>query len=528
MPIEVRQGCDPAEVCFVLVLDEREPQAQLGEPDCRELQVHSEERVRHHVPAHARGGPFTRGAAQPGELLECTEQERSRTDGRVHNGQSPQVGARRRAVGGRSVMQPAFGGSRSEAEPMHERPRKAGTHDLPHQRRRRVIAAAGAALYRVHHALEDAAQHVGRDRRAVLALPRREVEALEQIVEGITPVGVGPPGGPVASLEAGRLEQTAVQKRQIAQGACRAGALSDRPIEGTEAQRIEHMAMEVAAGGRALVETMDEVTPVSVQPALRLDEVQEQHSGEGSERQGVTLGAAAGGRKAIGEALERDPERLEEPWGDSFAGERLAHPQAQRERRLPRDGTEPLQGRERTARRLVQGDGGDARDGSARRRAPGGAHETPRTHAQRACQPPLGVCGQPPGRRAGRPLRVARLECEHAERVMPRHQRRALEPRRFGFHRTEPGPGRYRLPRHLESERPKKVAKIVDLLGAGEKVSQHGTPGSETTKVVRRGLELCTEVLRGGPNCCGGGMRSFRLASRTRAPHPVPKRSFSV
>jgi hypothetical protein len=40
------------------------------------------------------------------------------------------------------------------------------------------------------------------------------------------------------------------------------------------------------------------------------------------------------------------------------------------------------------------------------------------------------------------------------------------------------------LPGRLKAERPKEVAKIVDLLGAAEKLPQHhGTPGSDATKV---------------------------------------------
>jgi len=43
----------------------------------------------------------------------------------------------------------------------------------------------------------------------------------------------------------------------------------------------------------------------------------------------------------------------------------------------------------------------------------------------------------------------------------------------------------------VKPERPKEVAKIVDLLGAGEKLSQHhGTPGSEATKVGRSAAGL--------------------------------------
>jgi hypothetical protein len=58
----------------------------------------------------------------------------------------------------------------------------------------------------------------------------------------------------------------------------------------------------------------------------------------------------------------------------------------------------------------------------------------------------------------------------------------------------------------LKPERPKEVAKIVDLLGAGEKLSQrHGTPGSDATKVALDGAGFGTGMLRGGSDYCGSG-----------------------
>ena len=68
---------------------------------------------------------------------------------------------------------------------------------------------------------------------------------------------------------------------------------------------------------------------------------------------------------------------------------------------------------------------------------------------------------------------------------MARDERRAPHARRFRLLGTEPGTGWHVLPRRLEPERPKEVAKIIDLLGAGEKVPQHhGAPGSVGAKVV--------------------------------------------
>src|SRR5206468_12286762 len=110
---------------------------------------------------------------------------------------------------------------------------------------------------------------------------------------------------------------------------------------------------------------------------------------------------------------------------------------------------------------------------------------------------------QPMGRGAGCPLGVARLDREYAERLVARHQRRSEHARRLCLRRTEPGSGWHGLPRRLKPERPKEVAKIVDLLGAGEKVPQHhGAPGSEGANLWSACLRLGTAVLRGGANQC--------------------------
>src|SRR5439155_787475 len=207
------------------------------------------------------------------------------------------------------------------------------------------------------------------------------------------------------------------QERAAAQCARRGGAGRRRAVEGAEAQRVEDLAVEVAPGGEALVEAVDQVAPVAVQPALRLDEVEEQHTGEGGERERMPLAPAAGRRQAVCQPLQRGPEHPEEPRGDPFARERFADPQAERERRFPR----------------------------------------------------------------------------------------------------------------VETERPKEVAKIVDLLGAGEKFPQHhGTPGSETTNLGRGAAGLGTGVLRGGANSCGkretgNGKRRADHVYASRVPVPVSR-----
>src|SRR5207245_3216808 len=112
-----------------------------------------------------------------------------------------------------------------------------------------------------------------------------------------------------------------------------------------------------------------------------LDEVQEQHTGERGEGEGVPLGPAAGRRQPVGQALECRAKRLEEARRDPFARERFADAQTERERRFPGEGTEAFQRLQRATRRSLEGDRRDAYPLSARARAPAGADETPRAQA---------------------------------------------------------------------------------------------------------------------------------------------------
>src|SRR5256886_12707140 len=98
------------------------------------------------------------------------------------------------------------------------------------------------------------------------------MESLEQPVERVAPVGVAPADRALAPLERGGLEEPAVQKRQAAQCASRAGAPGRRPIQGAEAQRIEHLAVEVAPAGDALIATGEQIGPGALPPAPRLPE----------------------------------------------------------------------------------------------------------------------------------------------------------------------------------------------------------------------------------------------------------------
>src|SRR5207247_1722341 len=83
------------------------------------------------------------------------------------------------------------------------------------------------------------------------------------------------------------------------------------------------------------------IAAVAVEPALLLYEVEEEHARQGGEREGVPVGAAPWPSEAIGEALEHGAEGAEESRRDALGAERLADPDAQRQRRFVGPGGEP-------------------------------------------------------------------------------------------------------------------------------------------------------------------------------------------
>src|SRR5207249_11405003 len=147
--------------------------------------------------------------------------------------------------------------------------------------------------------------------------------------------------------------------------------------------------------------------------------------------------------------------------------------------------------------------------------------ERPRGGAQGAREPPLGVSREPLRRRPHRALGITRLEREDAERIVARYQRRPHDA--GGLHRpgAEPGPGRHVLPRRLKPERPKEVAKIIDLLGTAEKLPQHhGTPGSDATTLRQVLPQVGTRELRRRSKTRGHerpGMRPVKRPGKGKA-----------
>ena len=382
VPVEVRQRCQAREVGLLLVRYQCQPQPQLGEPHRRELEIDPVQGTGEHVPPHRRGRRLASPRAQRRQLLERAQQERARADRRVEHHEAPHV---RSGCGRLAVVDPVLRRSRGQPQPAHQRRLEPRPHQLAHQRRWRVVAAAALPLLRVHHALEHPAEHVGRHQILPVALAHREVKPLEQLVERVAPLRVAPLGRPVPPFQGSGLEQPTVQERQAPERACGARAVAQPAVQRAEAQWIEHAPLKPAP------EAMDEVLPVAVEPSLGLHEVEEQHPRERGEGERVPLEPAGRSRQTVCKPLQGGAKRLEEARGDALTRERLARPQAQPQRRLSGAGGAALERRERAPRNGVEREHTCSHaQPRAATDAPGGARETPGAAPEGAYRP-LGV-----------------------------------------------------------------------------------------------------------------------------------------
>ena len=220
-------------------------------------------------------------------------------------------------------------------------------------------------------------------------------------------------------------------------------------------------------------EQMRDVTEVAVQPALGLDEIEEEHACEGGERERVPIGARPRRAQPFGQLYQRVPKGAKEAGCDSLAREHLADSQRQRERRLVRGRRQPLERREGGSRRGGEVDGCHAQADRARR-----ANEAPRLSAQGTGDASLRAGRKPSRRAARRELRIDGLEAKDPKCAVARDERRAGDSVRI----PEPRLDRQRLPRGLVAERGEEFAEVLDLRCAGENVAQHQKP------LVREGL----------------------------------------
>src|SRR5712691_10965913 len=185
---------------------------------------------------------------------------------------------------------------RIQSEPVDEHRLQSRSHDLTHQRCRSVVAAARAPLLGLHDAFENAAEHVWGDEFSGIVLADGEVEPFEEIVERGAPIPVAPDGGTATAFERGRLEQAAVEEWDRAKRLRGGAAPISRPIQRTETECVKKGPVKVPARREGPIEESGHIAGVAIEPALRLDEIKEEHAGERRQRERMAI--RAGSRRA--------------------------------------------------------------------------------------------------------------------------------------------------------------------------------------------------------------------------------------
>jgi len=270
----------------------------------------------------------------------------------------------------------------TQAEPMGEYGFQSGPHDLADERRGSIVAAARASFLGLHDALEYAAEHVRSYEFSGVVLADGEVKTLEQIVEGGTPIAVAPDSGAEPALEGCRLKETAIEEGDLPERSGRGSTPISGPIQRTEAECVQEGPVEVTTRGQRSIEQSWYVARVAIEPALRLDEIEEEHAGECRQRERVTIHFRSRRVQAVAEPIQRRAECPEETGCNALAREDFRDAQREGERRFTLDRRESLQCRQTRGPRPRQGDRRESRSHRG-----GGAHQTRRLAAQRAREP---------------------------------------------------------------------------------------------------------------------------------------------
>ena len=85
------------------------------------------------------------------------------------------------------------------------------------------------------------------------------------------------------------------------------------PIQRTEAECVQEGPVEVTTRGQRSIEQSWYVARVAIEPALRLDEIKEEHAGECRQRERVTIHFRSRRAQAIAEPIQSCAERPEKP-----------------------------------------------------------------------------------------------------------------------------------------------------------------------------------------------------------------------
>ena len=88
----------------------------------------------------------------------------------------------------------------------------------------------------------------------------------------------------VSLLESGRLEETAVEIREVSQSACSTVAFAHRCVQAAEEERQKDGGEELTPLANRGFQAVDEEATLTIQPALLLDEVEKQEPRQDEQR----------------------------------------------------------------------------------------------------------------------------------------------------------------------------------------------------------------------------------------------------
>jgi hypothetical protein len=132
--------------------------------------------------------------------------------------------------------------------------------------------------FRRHDALENAPQHIRRNRTSILFIDGK-VEALEQTIERLTPDLIGNVR-PMPPLQTVRLEKPTIQERDISKPTGSAAPQLGGLIQRSEEQRAQEVTMDLPPTREAAVDFLGQESFTSREPTLGLNEVQKEHPGQ--------------------------------------------------------------------------------------------------------------------------------------------------------------------------------------------------------------------------------------------------------
>jgi len=133
-----------------------------------------------------------------------------------------------------------------------------------------------------------------------------------------------------------------------------ATTLLEGSIEGAEEERAQQVAMQRASPHQAVIHGAREEVRAAIEPALALDEIEEEHAGELQQGERVLVTGGGTGWHGTLEPLEAATELAKEPGAEGFDGEELGQARRRLERREVTEGRDAFQCRDRRRIGMVE------------------------------------------------------------------------------------------------------------------------------------------------------------------------------